>query len=161
MSESGARLVHGREYWQMTHSNSFQVTFDASDPMTIAGFWAIALGYIVQPPPPGYETWEAFADEMDIPLEKRGDLAAIVDPDGVRPRILFQRVPEDKVVKNRVHLDINVAADLDEPTEAKAVIDGHVATLVAAGATKVEEFDDVTGRWTVMQDPDGNEFCVQ
>ena len=145
----------------MTHSNSFQVTFDASDPMTIAGFWAIALGYIVQPPPPGYETWDAFADEMDIPIEQRGDLAAIIDPDGVRPRILFQRVPEDKVAKNRVHLDINIAADLDEPTEAKAVIASHVATLVAAGATKVEEFDDVTGRWTVMQDPDGNEFCVQ
>ncbi len=142
-------------------TNAFQITFDVSDPMHLAKFWAIALGYVVQPPPAGYETWDDFADEIAMPVETRGDLAAIIDPEEVRPRVLFQRVPEAKATKNRVHLDINIAEGRANNVSQAAAIEAHVELLIASGATKIKEFDDMSGRWTVMWDPEGNEFCVQ
>jgi hypothetical protein len=90
-------------------TNTVQITFDANDVDRLAEFWADALGYVLQPPPDGFDSWEAFLDERGIPEEERGQLAAIVDPAGVGPRILFQLVPEGKVAKNRVHLDVNTA----------------------------------------------------
>jgi hypothetical protein len=143
-------------------SKSFQVTFDAHDPAALAAFWARALGYIHQPPPKGYSSWDDFADDQEIPKERRGELAAIVDPLGHGPRVLFQRVPEGKVVKNRVHLDINAGgADVDEPRTRHRRVEEHVADLIEAGATRLETFDEPSEFWVVMQDPEGNEFCVQ
>ena len=75
-------------------SISIQVTFDAADPQALAEFWAAALDYILQPPPAGFESWDAFADANDILEENRNDLAAVVDPEGEGSRLLFQRVPE-------------------------------------------------------------------
>ena len=143
-------------------SKTFQVTFDAEDPASLAAFWARALGYVLQPPPKGFSSWDDFAEEQGIPKEKRNDLAAIVDPLGNGPRVLFQRVPEDKVAKNRVHLDINASGpDVDEPGTRHRRVEEHVATLVKAGATQLETFDRSGEFWIVMQDPEGNEFCVQ
>ena len=75
---------------------------------------------------------------------------------GIKPRvrdgrlaIIFQRVPEAKVVKNRVHMDYATA---DRPTE--------VERLLGLGAAIVRELDENEGRWTIMADPEGNEFCV-
>ena len=122
---------------------------DAADPAKLAVFWAEALGYVVQPPPPGFDSWDAFAEANGIPPERRNDYSAIIDPDGAGPRFFFQRVPEGKAAKNRVHLDVHAGLDA-------------VDRLVALGATKVEEFDrGPMGRWVVMLDPEGNEFCVQ
>lgn len=135
----------------------FQVSFDAHDPPALARFWALALGYIEQPPPEGFETWEAFADQMGIPRERGADVGAVVDPDGDGPRLLFQRVPEGKTAKNRVHLDVNVSA----PDHDWQKVTAHVDRLVQAGATKVEERQDEVSRWVVMLDPEGNEFCLQ
>ncbi len=138
-----------------------QVTFDAYDPMTLAGFWAAALGYVIQPPPAGFASWDEFADANDIPLENRNDLAAIVDPDESGPRILFQRVPESKTVKNRVHLDVNAGGGHDvEYVDRVDAVDRHVDNLLDLGATKVKVFGE-RDYWVVMQDPEGNEFCVQ
>lgn len=75
-------------------ATQFQVSFDAADPAKLADFWAEALGYVVQPPPPGFDTWEAFAEANNIPAERWNDYSAIVDPDGTRPRFFFQRVPD-------------------------------------------------------------------
>jgi Glyoxalase-like domain len=137
---------------------SVQVTFDAADPAKLADFWSLALGYVEQPPPEGFDSWEDFAREINLPPEKFGDTAAVVDPEGKGPRIFIQRVPEGKVAKNRVHLDINVTKGHDEAAWRR--VTDHVETLVAAGATVLREVNEPTGRAMVMQDPEGNEFCV-
>lgn len=125
-----------------------QITFDAADPERLASFWALALGYVPEPPPQGWETWEAWALAHDFPRERWNDSRALIDPGGRRPRIYLQRVPESKLAKNRVHLDVNVGR---EQVAAK------VAELVAAGASVVAEIE----QHVVLLDPEGNEFCVQ
>jgi hypothetical protein len=142
-------------------AHTFQVTFDAANPMALAEFWATALGYIVQPPPEGFESWEAFADTVGIPEADRDNLAAVVDPDGTGPRLLFQKAPEAKTIKNRVHLDVNVTVRESSAAEKRATIDAEVDSLVAVGANRLDDFDGPAGTWTVMQDVEGNEFCVQ
>jgi hypothetical protein len=142
-------------------AHSFQVTFDAANPLAVAEFWAAALGYVVQPSPEGFDSWEEFADAVGIPEEDRDSLAAVVDPDGTGPRILFQKVPEGKTVKNRVHLDVNVTDRESTAEEQRATIDAEVDRLVGIGAIRLDDFDGPTGTWTVMQDVEGNEFCVQ
>ncbi len=89
-------------------ATSIQVVFDCADPDRMARFWAAALGYKLQDPPPGFATWEAFLEKQGYPRERRDSASAIVDPEGAKPRIFFQKVPEGKTVKNRVHLDLNV-----------------------------------------------------
>lgn len=142
----------------------FQVTFDAHDPAALAEFWIRALEYVEQPPPEGFDSWEDWAAEMGIPEERWGDTRAIIDPSGEGPRIFIQRVPEPKTAKNRVHLDVNVSGGrgVDEATR-RSRVEQHVAKLVDLGAAERERFDTTdTGEfWIVMQDPEGNEFCVQ
>ncbi len=135
-----------------------QITLDAHDPLRLAEFWAVALDYVVQPPPPGFDSWDVFADSIGLPAEQRGRLAAVVDPAGAGPRVLFQRVPEPKEAKNRVHLDVHVSHGAsDQRASARA----HAERLVAAGATVQREVDEPTGWCLVLQDPEGNEFCLQ
>ena len=90
-------------------ATSIQLVFDTADPDREARFWAEALGYQLQSPPPGFDTWTAFLEAQGIPEERRNDASAIVDPDGKGPRIFFQRVPEGKTAKNRMHMDLNVS----------------------------------------------------
>ncbi|MXY75790.1 MAG: VOC family protein [Acidimicrobiia bacterium] len=136
------------------------VTVDAADPNRLAEFWAFALGYVLQPPPPGFETWEAFADVMNLSTDDRERYAAVIDPNGVGSRILFQKVPEGKAVKNRWHLDIDVV-DRSLPTEEQnRDREAKIAALVERGATEIARFDEPVGRWVLMTDPEGNEFCV-
>lgn len=124
----------------------FQVTFDAHHPASLAEFWAVALGYTLQPPPPGYDSWDVFAVEIGIPEDQRENISAIVDPEEKRPRVLFLKVPEGKTAKNRVHLDVNAAADhRDDPEAAEAAVDAHVETLIAAGATYVDKRSEFGG----------------
>lgn len=135
---------------------SFQVTFDAADPDRLARFWAGALGYDFQPPPEGYSDWNTFLRENGME-DRIGSASAIVDPAGTRPRIYFQRVPEAKSAKNRVHLDLNVSAPPEQRTEA---VRHEVHRLMSLGARRIGEFHDAE-YWVVMNDPEGNEFCVQ
>jgi Glyoxalase-like domain len=90
-----------------------QVTFDAADPPALAAFWGELLGYVEQDPPEGFDSWEAWAVANEVPRERWGDYDARVDPDG--PRLYFQRVPEPKSAKNRVHLDLAVSGGRDTP----------------------------------------------
>jgi len=76
------------------------------NPGTLAAFWSLALGYAEASPPQGFASWAEWLEHAGIPPEEWDDGAYIEDPDGVRPSISFLKVPEPKVAKNRVHLDI-------------------------------------------------------
>jgi Glyoxalase-like domain len=107
---------------------------DAAEPRKIASFWEAALG------------WRRTSDE---------DYGVCIEPpkgspeDGVAPDILFLRVPEDKALKNRLHLDLR-------PKDQAA----EVARLEALGARRVDVGQSAESTWVVLADPDGNEFCV-
>lgn len=137
-----------------------QVVIDCADPAKLAPFWAEALGYVVQPPPPGHESWQDWLREQDVPEENWNDASAVVDPDRAGPRIFFQRVPEPRSVKNRVHLDVNVTVGVPRE-EADDKLEAEAKRLEALGATRVAKREQWSGRWIVMQDPEGNEFCLQ
>jgi catechol 2,3-dioxygenase-like lactoylglutathione lyase family enzyme len=146
----------------MSH-REIQVTFDCADPAALAAFWCAALGYRVQPPPPGFESWQSALDAWGVPPEEHNSRSAALPPEGeTGPRLFFQRVPEGKTAKNRVHLDVRVAPGT-KGDERMAALDAEAARLVARGATRVRRVDP-DGRmetgFVVMQDPEGNEFCL-
>lgn len=139
-----------------------QVVFDCRDPDRLARFWAQALGYRLQDPPPGFATWEAFLKAQGIPESEWNSASAVVDPDGKGPRIYFQQVPEGKTVKNRVHLDLNVGGGRATPLEErKGRIAAEVERLEALGARRSREVDEPRGYCVNMFDPEGNEFDLQ
>jgi len=139
-----------------------QVVFDCSDPARLAEFWAIALGYTPEPPPEGSASWEEWLTSHEIPESDWNAAGSVIDPDGKGPRIYFQRVPEGKAVKNRVHLDVNAGGPRGTPPEERrARVAQRVALLTEAGATIFRQMEQRGEHWVVMQDPEGNEFCVQ
>ena len=137
-----------------------QVVFDAADPDKIAHFWAEALGYTIQPPPEGYESWQQWLTQMGIPESEWDKASAVVDPDGDGPRIFFQKVPEPKAVKNRVHLDVSVAGRDTPPDQRRPKVDAEVQRLEKIGATQLYVLEQYGGYHVTMADPEGNEFCV-
>ena len=142
-------------------ARELQVTFDAADPGAQARFWAEALGYEVQPPPPPYATWDEALDAWGVPAEERNGRSAVVHPAGHGPRLFFQRVPEGKTAKNRVHLDVRAAPGL-QGERRMAALEAEADRLVGLGATRVRrhEPDPSSAGHIVMQDPEGNEFCL-
>src|SRR6476469_5223921 len=147
-----------RQGWCM--ATEFQVTFDSADPAAHAAFWAEAVHYVQAPPPAGFDSWAAALDAWGVPAEHRNDNAALVDPDGAGPRLFFQKVPEPKTAKNRVHLDLRAAAGV--PPEGRAdALEAECTRLVALGARQVQrlEPDGINDVCIVMHDPEGNEFC--
>lgn len=144
-------------------ATTFQVTFDCADPERVSRFWMAALGYQQSEPPEGFSNWDEWATDAGIPEESWSDFRDAVDPDGVGPRLFFQRVPEPKTVKNRVHLDVNVGGGREVAIdERRPTIDAEVERLVGEGATKLREGSEGEGSYfVVMQDPEGNELCLQ
>jgi len=140
-------------------ATQLQVVIDAADPAAVAEFWAAALGYVVQPPPPGFDSWPAFLRELGVPEDQWDSRSAVVDPDGRGPRIYIQQVPEAKTVKNRVHLDVQVGAGA-EPAARPALVAREVERLTALGARQLRAYDEMGEHWVVMADPEDNEFCV-
>ncbi len=136
-----------------------QVTFDSAEPERVARFWCAVLGYVVPPPPEGFTTWDAF--DRTLPPDRQGSAFACVDPTGVGPRLFFQRVPEGKAVKNRLHLDVRVATGL-VGEQRLAALEAECARLVALGAAPVQLLlaDEENESCQVMQDIEGNEFCL-
>jgi predicted enzyme related to lactoylglutathione lyase len=104
--------------------------FDTRDPLRVATFWAAALGFVLDP-------------------DSDGTGGYIADPSGRTPGAFFQPVPEPKVVKNRVHLDLRPPGTMAEEVER----------LRGLGASELRYVDEGHG-WTVMADPEGAEFCV-
>ncbi|HUF16061.1 MAG TPA: VOC family protein [Acidimicrobiia bacterium] len=145
-------------------AHSVQITFACEDPARMAEFWSEALGYIEQPPPSGFETWDEFADSVGIPELQRNDLNAVVDPDGVGPRILFERWDAGEPNK-RVHIDLNVIAGIGSsltPEERQSKLDEERARLEELGAAFHRTASGMAGEtWIEMFDPEGNWFCVQ
>ena len=143
----------------MASVKPFQVTFDCADPERVARFWCAVLGYVVPPPPPGFASWDEF--DRSLPPARQGSAFACVDPTGVGPRLYFQRVPEGKAVKNRLHLDVRVGTGL-VGDERLAVLEAESARLVALGAVRVRlmRADGFDESCQVMQDVEGNEFCL-
>ena len=125
----------------MTSARKFQVTFDCHDPQRVADFWCDVLGYADLG---GDPTW-----------------AAAGDPDGVGPPLFFQRVPEGKTVKNRLHLDVRVGTGL-VGQERLAALEAECARLLPLGAERVRllEADEENESCLVMRDVEGNEFCL-
>ena len=138
----------------------FQVVFDAAEPERLGAFWKLALGYVDDSYPPQFASLEEFFESLGIPEEKWGDQWALVDPAGDGPRIYIQRVPEGKTAKNRVHLDVRVAGPEVSGEDRAALMAAHVARLVSAGGSVLHRTDNGRERYTVMRDPEGNEFCV-
>ncbi|MHA3722703.1 VOC family protein [Leucobacter sp. HY1910] len=143
----------------MATVRTVQVTFDCADPRAVAAFWKRVLGYVDPPTPPGFATW----DEVDAaqPAADQGAKWACQDPEGVGPRLFFQRVPEPKRLKNRVHLDVRVGVGL-RGDERVAALEAEAARLIEIGATRLYllEADGVNESCLVMQDIEGNEFCL-
>jgi hypothetical protein len=148
---------------QPTVVREVQVTFDCADPGALAEFWAEVLGYELQPPPPGFETWDAALEAWGVPADLRNERSAIVPREGDQgPRVFFQRVPEGKVAKNRVHLDVRAAPGL-EGEQRMARLDEVCAGLVARGARRLARFEPgppLGAGHLVLADPEGNEFCL-
>src|SRR5690242_4682394 len=136
-----------------------QVTFDCAEPERVARFWCEVLGYVVPPAPAGFESWAAF--DASLPAEVQGSAFACVDPNGVGPRLFFQRVPEGKTVKNRVHLDVRVGTGL-VGAERLAALQAEQARLEKLGATvfQVQLADGFNESCITMLDVEGNEFCL-
>src|ERR671920_506683 len=143
----------------MTSIKNFQVTFDCAEPERVARFWCEVLGYVTPPPPEGFATWEEY--NRTQPPEKRGSWFACTDPSGVGPRLFFQRVPEGKIVKNRVHLDVRVGTGL-VGDERLVALETECTRLVPLGASRVRLLlaDEDNESCLVMQDVEGNEFCL-
>jgi hypothetical protein len=142
----------------MSTIKKFQVTFDCAEPARLAAFWCEVLGYVVPAAPEGFATWEEY--HGSLPPEDEVYFGC-TDPSGEGPRLLFQRVPEAKVVKNRVHLDVRVATGL-AGDERLAVLEAECARLMALGAAHVltQRADGVNESCITMQDIEGNEFCL-
>lgn len=140
----------------------WSVTIDCAHPPTVARFWALALGYAESPAPAGFATWAAWFTHHGVPEEEWDDGAYLRDPDGAGPSLSFLKVSEGKVVKNRLHLDIQVGGGRDVPPEVRwPRVQQKIQQLTAAGGTLLHE-DTVNGQpdHVVMADPEGNEFCV-
>jgi Glyoxalase-like domain len=105
------------------------IVFDCHDPARLAAFWAAALGYATN--------------------TEHTDHAWAYDPSGAKPYLLFNKVPEPKTVKNRVHLDLDTQD-----------VEAEVKRLVALGARKLRFVDEGAHPWWIMADPEDNEFCV-
>jgi Glyoxalase-like domain len=144
-------------------ATKIQVVIDCADPARQAEFWAEALHYAIPAPPAEFASWDDWARAQGIPEERWNDASAIEDPDGSGPRVFLQRVPEGKVAKNRLHLDLNAGGGHDVPLdERRRRVDAEVARLKALGATDERGAIEQRGEyWVRMNDPEGNEFCVQ
>lgn len=142
----------------------FQIVIDCAEPGPLAEFWASALGYVVEPPPSGFDTWDDWYRDIGVPDDEiGGGPDRIVDPAGEGPRIWFQVVPDIKSVKNRLHIDIAAGGGRDQPLDVRrANVDAEVRRLVDLGATIVAVLaqDGLDHYAVAMRDPEGNEFDV-
>jgi hypothetical protein len=142
---------------------TFQLTFDCDRARLLAEFWAAVLGYKPADPPKGFATWEEWLTYHDVPEEEWDDGASIEDPNGGLSgrRITFLKVPEPKTAKNRIHMDLDVA-DRTAPIEEQVRdIDREVIRIEGFGGTAMRADRTPTHYHVVMQDPEGNEFCVR
>jgi hypothetical protein len=143
---------------------SYQLVIDCTTPEPLATFWAEALGYVIAPPPPGFDSWDDWYRSVGVPEHELG-LGAdrIEDPHGEGPRIWFQVVPERKSIKNRFHIDVDASGGRGSPFEVRRErVEARAARLETLGATRLRTVDNegVDHYAVAMADPEGNEFDV-
>ncbi|MEY3733443.1 MAG: hypothetical protein RL347_802 [Actinomycetota bacterium] len=144
------------------------ITIDCRDPQVLVAFWCEVLGYIPEPPPRGHASWLAYWRAIGIPeteleVADHGTCDSIVDPRGVGPRIWFQVVPEAKVHKNRVHLDVDVTdGRTGSRDDRQAVVDEVASRLIGMGAQHLRTLAPSGADYyaVTLADPEGNEFCL-
>jgi Glyoxalase-like domain len=144
-----------------------QISIDCADPVGLVRFWSAALGYVPEPPPAGFATWNDYWRDVGVPDDELPtDVDAqdsIVDPAGVGPRVRFQVVPEPKAGKNRLHLDLKVSGGRGVPlADRRQRVLAEARRLTALGATELRTLDSegLDHFAVVLADPEGNEFCV-
>ena len=142
----------------------YQLVIDCADADVMVRFWAAALGYVPEPPPEGFGTWDDWRRDIGLPDEELGGGAdSIIDPDGRGPRIWFHLVPDVKSVKNRLHLDIYVSGGRSLPMETrKQRVEAEAQRLCELGATRTMALTaEGLDHYAVgMRDPEGNEFDI-
>jgi hypothetical protein len=144
-------------------TTSWTMTVDCADPGRLAGFWALALGYVERPAPEGFDSWEDWLSHHGVPEDEWNGVAHLADPDGVLPSLSFLKVPEPKVAKNRLHIDVQVGGGRDAVAwdQRWPRVLAAVERLTAAGATVLAEVaEGDRPDHLVLADPEGNEFCV-
>jgi hypothetical protein len=129
---------------------------DCADAPVMAAFWKLALGYVDEPPPAPFATRGEWLASFDVPEDEWDTGAWLCDPDGIGPRLSILPVPEGKVAKNRLHMDVRVPSGGSDEEMWDRVI-ALVDELVDAGGQVLHL---MPGRHIVMADPEGNEFCV-
>jgi hypothetical protein len=136
-------------------------------PEALARFWAEALGYVLEPPPADFATWDDWRRAVGLPDSWQGrGTDCIIDPNGEGPRIWIQVVPDEKTTPNRVHIDIHASGGRDLPIKTrKNRVDDEAQRLCALGATLLsdldEELEEGADHYAVaLKDPEGNEFDV-
>jgi len=150
----------------MMRGMNFQLVIDCADPGRLVRFWAEALDYRVPDPPQEFATWREFYLSIGVPEEELtdGDCAdRLADPKGAGPDIWFQIVPERKTIKNRIHFDLRVSGGRALPLQTRRErVEAEVTRLEALGATRVHTIPDegLDHYAVLMNDPEGNEFCV-
>ena len=134
------------------------ITFDCADPRALSDFWADVFGYPHSEWPPELKAQLLASGLTEEDLAARG---VAEDPTGEGPRFFFQKVPEGKTAKNRMHIDLR-ATPGHRPTDDELVAEKD--RIVALGAAVVVEYADNWGpvreHHFVMRDPEGNEFCI-
>lgn len=142
----------------------YQLVINCTDPDLLTPFWAAALGYVLEPPPAGFASWDDWRRDIGLPESELGGGAdSIIDPDGAGPRIWFQVVPDGKTVANRLHLDIHVSGGRANPIETRRQrVDAEARRLAELGATLVGPLSDegIDHYAVAMRDPEGNEFDI-
>jgi hypothetical protein len=142
----------------------YQLVIDCADADVMVRFWAGALGYVPEPPPEGFSTWDDWRRDIGLPDEELGGgTDSIIDPDSRGPRIWFHMVPDVKTVKNRLHLDIYVSGGRSLPMETrKQRVEAEAQRLCELGATRTVALTaEGLDHYAVgMRDPEGNEFDI-
>ena len=145
-------------------ASPYQLVIDCADADRLARFWAAALGYELEPPPGGFDSWDDYWRTVGVPEEELG-LGAdrIHDPSGGGPAIWFQVVPEAKTIKNRIHIDMHASGGRDLPMVArKQDVDAEARRLTELGASLVGVLQEegLDHYAVAMKDPEGNEFDI-
>jgi len=142
-------------------SHKIQITFDCLDVRKLSQFYLQALHYKTMDPPKGFDTWEAAMEAWEVPREEWYDGQHLVDPEGKRPNLYFQRMDTPKPEKNRLHLDVTVSGGREVPlAERRRRIDSEVERLLGIGAAKAYTMDEPQHYSVTLGDPEGNEFCL-
>ena len=143
----------------------FQIVIDCHKPRDLVQFWAAALQYRPEPPPPGFAGWREYWMSIGVPEEEVRDVTSpesIDDPKGEGPRVWFHALSDEKICKNRLHLDIRASGGTNLPLATRRnQVENEVARLVDLGATRLETLGEGLDHYAVaMADPEGNEFDV-